>query len=172
MWKRYRRGRRCCVADVVASEEFGHTDEARKEIQSIFGTQTAFDTPKPVRLIERVLLIASKPGDLVMDSFAGSGTTGHAVLKLNSESESAPRRFILTEIDAKLASTVTAKRVKRVAEGYTNTKGKKFEDIGGGFRYVQLGEPLFDAAGKIRNTVRFRDLARHVFFTETGSRSA
>ncbi len=150
-------------------EEVGHTDEARKEIQSIFGTQTAFDTPKPVRLIERILQIASNPGDLVMDSFAGSGTTGHAVLKLNSESNASPRRFLLAEIDAKLASTVTAERVKRVAEGYTNGKGKKIEDIGGGFRYVQLGEPLFESTGKIRNTVRFRDLARHVFFTETGT---
>jgi adenine-specific DNA-methyltransferase len=59
--------------------------------------------------------------------------------------------------------------VRRVANGYTNGKGKKIEDIGGGFRYVQLGEPLFDAAGRIKSTVRFRDLARHVFFTETGT---
>jgi site-specific DNA-methyltransferase (adenine-specific)/adenine-specific DNA-methyltransferase len=104
-----------------------------------------------------------------MDSFAGSGTTGHAVLKLNSESRAAPRRFILAEIDAKLASAVTAERVKRVASGYKNAKGKEIDDIGGGFRYVQLGEPLFDASGRIRPTVRFRDLARHVFFTETGA---
>ena len=66
-------------------EEVGHTDEARKEIQSIFGTQTAFDTPKPVRLIERILRIATKPDDLVLDFFAGSGTTAHAVMKLNAE---------------------------------------------------------------------------------------
>ena len=65
-------------------EDVGHTDEARKDVQSIFGTQTAFDTPKPTRLIQRILEIATKPGDLVLDSFAGSGTTGHAVLKMNS----------------------------------------------------------------------------------------
>ena len=75
-------------------EEVGHTDEARKEIQSIFGTQTAFDTPKPVRLIERILRIATKPDDLVLDFFAGSGTTAHAVMKLNAE-DGGNRRFIL-----------------------------------------------------------------------------
>ena len=75
-------------------EEVGHTDEARKEIQSIFGTQTAFDTPKPVRLIERILRIATKPDDIVLDFFAGSGTTAHAVMKLNAE-DGGNRRFIL-----------------------------------------------------------------------------
>lgn len=72
-------------------------------------------------------------------------------------------------MDSKIAPKITAERVRRVAEGYTSDKGKKIEDIGGGFRYVQLGESLFDAAGKIKTTVRFRDLARHVFFTETGT---
>ena len=75
-------------------EEVGHTDEARKEIQDIFGTQTAFDTPKPVRLIERILRIATKLDDLVLDFFAGSGTTAHAVMKLNAE-DGGNRRFIL-----------------------------------------------------------------------------
>jgi adenine specific DNA methylase Mod len=60
-------------------EEVGHTDEAKKEIQALFQTQTAFDTPKPTRLLERVLQIATNPGDLILDSFAGSGTTGHAI---------------------------------------------------------------------------------------------
>ena len=150
-------------------EEVGHTDEARKEIQSLFGTQTAFDTPKPTRLIERVLQIATSPGDLVLDSFAGSGTTGHAVLKLNhANPESAPRRFILAEIEPKIAREVTAERVRRAATGFTKTKGEDAAALGGGFRYCQLGEPLFDEAGKIRETVSFADLARHVFFTETG----
>lgn len=129
-----------------------------------------FITPKPVALIERVLQIATNPGDLVLDSFAGSGTTGHAVLKLNAVApDKAPRRFILAEIDPKIARPVTTERVKRVALGYTNAKGENVAGLGGGFRFVQLGEPLFDATGKIRPTVRFRDLARHVYFTETGT---
>jgi site-specific DNA-methyltransferase (adenine-specific)/adenine-specific DNA-methyltransferase len=150
-------------------DEVGHTDEARKEIQSLFHTQTAFDTPKPTRLLERVLQIASNPGDLILDSFAGSGTTGHAILKLNQAgSDEEPRRFILIELDAKIARDVTAERVRRVAEGYIRTKGEHIASLGGGFRFCELGEPLFDADGKIRETVTFAELARHVYFTETG----
>jgi site-specific DNA-methyltransferase (adenine-specific)/adenine-specific DNA-methyltransferase len=103
-----------------------------------------------------------------MDSFAGSGTTANAVLSLSADAEK-PRRFILTEVDPKIAREITSERVRRVSQGYTTPKGEKVEGLGGGFRYVQLGEPLFESTGKIRGTVRFRDLARHVFFTETGT---
>ena len=141
--------------------EVGHTDEAKKEIQDIFKTQTAFDTPKPTRLIERILQIATNPGDLVLDSFAGSGTTGHAVLKMNAANpEAAARRFILVEMEPNIAKTITAERVKRVAEGYTNAKGEAVPGLGGGFRYCQLGEPLFDEAGQIRPTVKFSKRGR------------
>ncbi len=150
--------------------ETGHNQEAKKEILDVLGHDIPFDTPKPTRLIERVLQIATNPGDLVMDSFAGSGTTGHAMLKMNAASpDRPPRRFILVEMEEKIAREVSAERVRRVAMGYMNAKEEKVGGLGGGFRYVQLGEPLFDAAGKIRSTVRFRDLARHVFFTETGT---
>jgi len=82
-------------------EDVGHTDEASKELLSLFPGGTAFNTtPKPSRLLERVLQIATDPGDLVLDSFAGSGTTGHAVLKLNQAApDREPRRFILVEIE-------------------------------------------------------------------------
>jgi adenine-specific DNA-methyltransferase len=150
-------------------EEVGHTDEARKEIQGLFQTQTAFDTPKPTRLLERVWQIATSPGDLVLDSFAGSGTTGHAVLKLNQAApDQEPRRFILVEIEPKIALEVTAERVRRVAEGYTKVKGGGVKGVGGAFRYCNLGEPLFDENGKVPETVSFADLARHVYFSETG----
>ncbi len=120
-------------------------------------------------MIERVLQIATNPGDLVLDSFAGSGTTGHAVLKMNSAAKEADaRRFILVEMEAKIATDITRERVKRVAGGYTNAKGAQAEGLGGGFRYVTLGDALFDETGQIRNTVRFAELARHVYFTETG----
>jgi adenine-specific DNA-methyltransferase len=125
-------------------EEVGHTDEARKEIQSIFGTQTAFDTPKPVRLIERVLQIALKPDDTVLDFFAGSGTTAHAIAKLNAE-DGGERRFILVssteatdvEPDKNLCRDVCAERVRRVMGGYTNAKGESIEGLGGGFAYLR-----------------------------------
>jgi site-specific DNA-methyltransferase (adenine-specific)/adenine-specific DNA-methyltransferase len=132
-------------------------------------SQDLFITPKPTQLIERILQIATAPGDLVLDSFAGSGTTGHAVLKANaSKAVSAPRRFIVVEVEQTIARAITSERIRRVAQGYVNLKGQKVDGLGGGFRFCELGEPLFDESGKIRDTVRFADLARHVYFSETG----
>jgi hypothetical protein len=71
-------------------------------------------------------------------------------------------------MDEKIAPNITRERVKRVAEGYTNAKGEQVPGLGGGFRYVRLGEAVFDEHGRIRESVRFADLARHVYFTETG----
>lgn len=152
--------------------EVGHTQEAKKEIVDLLGfkdSESVFITPKPRRLLERILEIATNPGDFILDSFAGSGTTGHAILKLNQSNPNAkPRQFILVEIEPTVARSITAERVRHAAEGYTNTKEERVEGLGGGFRYCELGEPLFDENGKIRETVRFADLARHVYFSETG----
>jgi len=162
--------------------DVGHTQEAKKELLEVMDfpdSESVFITPKPTRLIERILQIASNPGDLILDSFAGSGTTGHAVLKLNAAgvknpkgledpSGLSPRRFILVEMEPDIAREVTAERVRRAAQGYTNAKGEKVDGLGGGFRFCELGEPLFDASGQIRESVRFAELARHVYFSETG----
>ena len=150
-------------------EEVGHTDEARKEIQSLFGTQMAFDTPKPTRLLRRVMQIATNPGDLILDSFAGSGTTAHAVLKQNA-ADGGKRKFILVEMEPGICLDITAERVRRVAGGYVNAKGEKVEGLGGGFQYCRLSkEPLFDATGAVREDVRFAQLAEFVWFAETGT---
>lgn len=125
-------------------EEVGHTDESRKEIQAIFGSQTVFDTPKPVRLIDRVLRIALGPDDTVLDFFAGSGTTAHAVAKLNAE-DGGSRRFILVssteatedQPDKNLCRDVCAERVRRVLAGYTDNKGREVAGLGGGFAYLR-----------------------------------
>ena len=74
----------------------------------------------------------------------------------------------MIEVEDKVATDVTRERVRRVAEGYTNAKGEAVAGLGGGFRFCELGEPLFDESGHIRETVRFSELARHVYFTETG----
>lgn len=150
--------------------EVGHTQEAKQELLDVItfaDSQSVFITPKPTRLLDRILQIATDPGDLVLDSFAGSGTTGHSVLKLNQH-DHGNRRFILVEMEPKIAREITAERVRRVAKGYTNAKGETVAGLGGGFRFCELGEPLFDEHGQIRDTVRFADLARHVYFTETG----
>jgi hypothetical protein len=138
------------------------------EIKSIFPTNNRpFDFPKPTALIEELISFTTEADDLVLDSFAGSGTTAHAVLKLNKQ-DGQNRRFILVEMKAKIAQEITAERVGRVVNGYTNAKGEFVNGLGGGFRYCELGEPLFDERGSIRSTVSFADLARHVYFTETG----
>ena len=148
--------------------DVGDNQDARREILEVF-SKPDFQTPKPVKLLEHIIQVATNPGDLILDSFAGSGTTAHAVLKLNQASpDKEPRRFILVEMEPNIARTVTAERVRRVAEGYTNAKGERVEGLGGGFRFRESGEPLFDEGGKIRDTVTFPELARHVYFTETG----
>ncbi len=151
---------------ILMRDEVGDNQEAKQQLKEI-GIGNLFDTPKPPRLIERILQIATNPGDLILDSFAGSGTTGHAVLNLN-KADGGNRKFILVEMESNIARDITAERIKRISKGYTNTKSEPVEGLGGGFRFCELGEPLFDETGKIRDTVRFADLARHVYFSETG----
>ncbi|NMY52630.1 site-specific DNA-methyltransferase [Pseudomonas sp. WS 5011] len=93
----------------------GHTDEASKELAA-FNLEEQFATPKPVRLLEKILQIATRPDSLVLDSFAGSGTTAHAILRLNKR-DSGNRRFILVECES-YADRLTAERVRRVIGGY------------------------------------------------------
>jgi site-specific DNA-methyltransferase (adenine-specific)/adenine-specific DNA-methyltransferase len=128
-----------------------------------------FITPKPTRLIQRILQIATDQDSLILDSFAGSGATGHAVLKQNAE-DGGSRRFILVEMDDGLARTVTAERVRRVATGYTNAKRQEVAGLGGGFQFCRLSaDPLFTAEGQIRPDVKFAQLAEFVWFVETGT---
>ncbi len=146
-----------------------YTQQGTNEVADIFGDGKTFSFPKPPALVVHLLQIATAPGDLVLDSFAGSGTTGHAVAKLNHALSGQPsRRCILVEMEPKVARDITAERVRRVVEGYTNASGERVEGLGGSFRFCELADPLFDEAGKIRQTVTFSDLARHVYFTETG----
>jgi adenine-specific DNA-methyltransferase len=120
------------------SEEVGHTDESKKEIHELFGKADAFDTPKPERLIERIVSIASNPGDLVLDSFAGSGTTGAVAHKLR-------RRWIMVELGAHCQKLIVP-RMKKVIDG--TDQGGISENVGwkggGGFRYYHLAPSLLE----------------------------
>lgn len=139
-----------------------------RDLGSIFGDKV-FAFPKPVELVRIVLQQATELDSLVLDSFAGSGTTGHAVLKQNAE-DGGTRRFILVEMDEGIASNVTAERVRRVSEGYTSAKGSAVAGLGGGFQFCRLSaQPLFTADGQIREDVRFVQLAEFVWFSETGT---
>lgn len=144
-------------------EDVGHTDEARKEIQHLFGTQTAFDTPKPTRLIERILQIATGPQDIVLDSFAGSGTTAHAVLKLNAQ-DGGNRRFILIEM-MDYADSLTAERVRRVMSGY-GEGDKAVAGLGGAFTFQRLGEPLFDSQQQLNPAVGLPAIRSYIAWLE------
>ena len=161
------------VPQTLWSYEFaGHTDGSRKELREILHDTPSvsdFATPKPSLLIQRILQIASDKDSLILDSFAGSGTTAHAVLKQNAE-DGGRRRFIVVEMDDNIARNVTRERVKRVVEGYTHAKGQAVPGLGGGFQFCRLSaEPLFDANGQIRRDVTFAQLAEFVWFAETGT---
>ncbi|HBP5584191.1 TPA: site-specific DNA-methyltransferase [Pseudomonas aeruginosa] len=143
--------------------------QAKAFLRDVFNTADLFDTPKPVELIERILRMMNDPTALVLDSFAGSGTTGHAVLKQNAE-DGGTRRFLLVEMEDEIAGRVTAERVRKVAEGYTPDGSEPVAGIDGGFQFCRLSiEPLFDAFGQIRSDVRFAQLAEFVWFAETGT---
>jgi site-specific DNA-methyltransferase (adenine-specific)/adenine-specific DNA-methyltransferase len=153
------------------NDDVGHTQEAKKEMGRFCNSEQVFDTPKPVRLIRRVMEIASDKDSIILDSFAGSGTTGHAVLDLN-KADGGNRRFVLVEMEPSVAHDITSLRLSRVINGFTYTSGTEatvFEALGGGLSYCTLSDPLFDAEGNIAASVRFPDLARHIFFTETGA---
>lgn len=153
---------------LIGFEDGGSNHDAKNDIRDIFG-EIVFDTPKPVKLLNVLLQIGSRPGDLILDSFAGSGTTGHAVLDLNKQ-DGGNRRFILCEMDPGIARDVTAERLRRVINGYDKggDTAKPVEGLGGGFRFCRLGVPLFDEYGDVAQDVTFPDLAAHIFFSETG----
>jgi site-specific DNA-methyltransferase (adenine-specific)/adenine-specific DNA-methyltransferase len=154
-------------------KEVGSTRHSKQELSGVLNLGASSDifiTPKPVSLIERIVSLSSAPGDIILDSFAGSGTTGHAVLSLNARNRES-RRFILVEMEPDIARDVTAERLRRVVAGY-NKGGdpeKPVEGLGGGFRFCRLGTPLFDEFGDVAAEVTFPDLAAHVFFSETGA---
>ena len=146
--------------------EVGHTDEAAKTLKAIFEGKAPFDTPKPPRLIERILQIAGKENALILDSFAGSGTTAHAVLNMN-KADGGHRKFILIEM-MDYAESITAERVKRVIGGYGEGKNT-VAGTGGSFSYYELGEPLMN--GDVLNeNVGVEKIREYVYFTDTNSR--
>jgi adenine-specific DNA-methyltransferase len=142
-------------------DEVGDNQEARQILKKIFSDiQFPFDTPKPPRLIEKIIQIGTDKDSLIFDSFAGSGTTAHAVLNLNKQ-DGGNRKFILIEMED-YAETITAERVKRVINGYGTTEG-----TGGSFDYYELGQPLFNEDGNLNETVGIEKIRQYVFYTET-----
>lgn len=144
-------------------KEVGTTQSMSRELESM---GIKFDYPKPTGLIQYLLSMIKGNDYLVMDFFAGSGTTGHAVLNLNNK-DKGNRHFILVEITPDICNKITNKRLKSVIEGYS-TNNTNVDGSGGGFSYCELGQTLFNAEGQIRDEVSYNDLARHIYFCETG----
>lgn len=150
-------------------EEAGHNQLARQELNEIL-PDAPFDTPKPVQLIERIIQIACAPSEeeIILDSFAGSGTTAHAVLKLNNE-DNGNRKFITIECED-YADKITAERVRRVIKGVKESKNENLQKgLGGSFSYYELGDPLdIDSMLDGKKLPTFENLAHYAFFTSTG----
>lgn len=161
------------VSDLVPrtlwkKDEVGSNRSSKNEMRAIFPESSSFDTPKPVQLIERVLRVSTTAGDLVLDSFAGSGTTAHAVLNLNKE-DGGNRKFILVEMED-YADNITAERVKRVMKGY-GKGNKKTKGTGGSFDYYTLGKPLFKGENKeyLNEEVALEKIRQYIWYSETRS---
>jgi len=143
-------------------DDVGHTQEAMLESKTLFGQEGFFGTPKPERLLRRILEIATAPGDIVLDSFLGSGTTAAVAHKMG-------RRWIGIEM-GEHAHTHCQPRLAKVVDG---EQGGISEAVGwkggGGFRFYKLGVRLCDDNGHIDERIRFEHLAAHVWFAETGT---
>lgn len=127
------------VTNFFNYEECGHTDEAKKEIISIFDGKAPFDTPKPTRLIKRIEQISTDKDATILDFFAGSGTTLHATMLLNAEDGGSRKCIIVTNNENGICENVTYERNKRVINGYTTPKGEEVEGLNANnLRYYQI----------------------------------
>ena len=143
-------------------DDVSNAANASDEIKRLFG-KIIFDTPKPIPYITRILQIATDKSSIILDSFAGSGTTAHAVLNLNKQ-DGGNRKFILVEMED-YAETITAERVRRVINGYGEGKNA-VEGTGGSFSYYKLGPELLKD-GFINENVPEQTIREYLFYTET-----
>ncbi len=136
-----------------------------KTIQKVFGTKE-FDYAKPVSLLKSIIFQITDKDSIILDSFAGSGTTAHAVLNLNKE-DGGNRKSTLVEMED-YADTITAERVRRVIKGYGKDK-KAVAGTGGDFTYYELGDAMFIDNELLNENLPLEEIRRYVYYTETGS---
>jgi adenine-specific DNA-methyltransferase len=156
------------VSDLVprtiwTKESVGSNRSSKNELRNLFPDTSSFDTPKPSALVERILRMATDKEAIVLDSFAGSGTTAHAVLKLNEE-DGGNRRFILVEMED-YAETVTAERVRRAMNGYGDGN-RTVAGLGGSFDYLNLGEQIFLDSDTLNEAIGQDAIRRYVAYSE------
>ena len=141
--------------------DVSHTQGASTELSKV---GIKFPTPKPSQLIERILQIATDKDSIILDSFAGSGTTAHAVLNMN-KADGGNRRFILVEMED-YADSITAERVKRVIKGYGSGKNA-VKGTGGDFSFYEIGPTLLLPNGDLNETVDTQKIREYVYYMET-----
>ena len=172
VWRIYRKdylnneNRFTQAKSLLTGTEVNH-EVGKEMLNKIFG-RAPFDYPKSTALIENLVRLVCKNEGIVMDSFAGSGTTAHAVLALNRE-DGGNRKFILVECE-EYADSITAERVRRVINGVSDARDLSLkEGLGGSFLYCTLGEPL-DTEGLLAGTSlpSYPDLAAYLLQTATG----
>jgi adenine-specific DNA-methyltransferase len=148
--------------------ELANTGDATKMLTDIFGKKDVFENAKPVELVKFFIRYTTNKNSFILDSFAGSGTTAHAVLDLNKE-DGGNRKFILIECED-YADTITAERVRRVIKGVPNARDEKLrKGLGGTFSYFELGDPIeMESILEGDNLPSYLELARYVFYTATG----
>lgn len=140
-------------------QEVGHNQDAKREVK-LLDLGEVFGTPKAEKLIYRILTLATNEGDLVLDSFLGSGTTAAVAHKMG-------RHYIGIEI-GEHAKTHCAARLQKVIDGEQGGISKNVNwQGGGGFRFYHLGETIFDKDGCINKNIKFEHLAAHIWFSET-----
>lgn len=145
--------------------EVGHSQDATKKLKDLFDGKSVFDYPKSVDLVKRCFELYSDSNSIILDSFAGSGTTAHAVLNLNKQ-DGGNRKFILVEMED-YANNITAERVRRVINGYGEGKNA-VEGTGGDFNYYELGaEMLLD--GSLNEEQPLENIRNYIYYTETNS---
>ena len=149
-------------------KEAGHNQLARQELNQIF-PENPFDTPKPTKLLEYIMRVFSSKDSLILDSFAGSGTTAHAVKLLNKE-DGGTRKFILVETED-YADRITAERIRRVSRGISEAKDERIKQpLGGSFTYCKLGAPI-DLDSFFSESVEmpsYEQVASYIAYTATG----
>lgn len=143
------------------------TKNGTAEIEAIFGKRVV-EFPKPSDLIKELIIQSMNEDDIILDSFAGSGTTAHAVLALNKE-DGGNRKFILVECED-YADTITAERIRRVSKGIKNAKDENLKKgFGGTFSYFELGKPIeMQSILEGKHLPTYLELARYIFYTATG----
>ncbi len=154
--------------DVFLSPKIvGFNKDGTSELRDIFGEGGVFPQPKPVKFIKFLLELLRSKDAIILDSFAGSGTTGHAVLAQNRE-DGGNRQFILVELEPEIAREITAVRLQRVCEGYPEVTNESLQRLftpdKESFAYYHVGDTFLE-----RQEIPFHEMAQYLFFKETGS---